>query len=108
VIRYAILYFVLLVVFLALIVGPVVAGKYIKFDVKIPMELLQPTGLNNNDTYYTPSSTRCAGGNVCPKGPGGPNGEEGIDGAAATTAAATTAAAATTDAAARLVRYLAF
>ena len=37
------------IIFLALIVGPIVAGKYLgKID--IPLDLLQPTGLNNNDT----------------------------------------------------------
>jgi len=43
---------VILVVFLALIVGPIVAGKQIKLDVgdMLPMEILQPTGYNNNNT----------------------------------------------------------
>ena len=54
VIRYAILYFVLLVVFLAITVGPGVGGKYIgtSFLPKLVTDqgLLQPTGLNNNDT----------------------------------------------------------
>jgi 1,3-beta-glucan synthase len=54
VIRYAILYFVLLIVFLAITVGPGVAGKYIgtKFlpEMLTKEGLLQPTGLNNNDT----------------------------------------------------------
>ena len=67
-IRYAILYFVLLVVFIALIVGPVVAGKYLKLNFKIPMDLLQPTGLNNNDTTTEVTGT-CVNG-ACP-GPGG-------------------------------------
>ncbi|KAK5152575.1 hypothetical protein LTR04_006365 [Oleoguttula sp. CCFEE 6159] len=49
VIRYAILYFVMLVIFIALIVGPIVAGKYLG-GISIPMNLLQPTGLNHNDT----------------------------------------------------------
>lgn len=38
------------IIFLALIVGPVFAGKYIKHLPSIPMQLLQPTGQNNNDT----------------------------------------------------------
>jgi len=50
VIRYAILYFVMLIVFLVLIIGPVIVRKYIKSLPSIPMELLQPTGQNNNDT----------------------------------------------------------
>ncbi|KAF2121974.1 1,3-beta-glucan synthase component-domain-containing protein [Lophiotrema nucula] len=68
VIRYAILYFVILVVFLALVVGPVVAGKYLNFGVSIPMDLLQPTGLNNNDT--TTSTTGTCRNGACPAGPG--------------------------------------
>ena len=58
VLRYAILYFVLLVVFVALIAGPIVAGKYIpdstfagiKKSLGDTMILFQPVGLNNNDT----------------------------------------------------------
>jgi 1,3-beta-glucan synthase len=73
VIRYAILYFVLLVIFIALIVGPVVAGKYLDFsNMGIPMQLLQPTGLNNNDTTAEVTG-RCINGN-CPAGPEGGGG----------------------------------
>ncbi|KAF2738311.1 hypothetical protein EJ04DRAFT_62231 [Polyplosphaeria fusca] len=68
VIRYAILYFVILVVFVALLAGPIVAGKYLPKMTSIPMDLLQPTGLNNNDTKTTPTGT-CLNG-PCP-GPGG-------------------------------------
>jgi 1,3-beta-glucan synthase len=55
VIRYAILYFVLFVVILALIVGPAVAGKYIPkslYDISLlkDNQLFQPTGLDNDDT----------------------------------------------------------
>jgi 1,3-beta-glucan synthase len=71
VIRYAILYFFLLVVFVAVMVGPVVAGKYVPSSLmtSIPMELVQPTGLNNNDTKETPTGD-CINGMKCP-GPGG-------------------------------------
>ena len=96
VIRYAILYFVLLVVFLALIIGPIVAGKYIKFNVNLPMEILQPTGFNNNDTK-TDTTGRCFNGMVCPKWG---------DGADATDAAE--APASTDDAARRFRRYMAY
>lgn len=51
--RYAVLYFVLLVLFLALIVGPIVAGKNILSESlinQIPQELFQPINQNNNDT----------------------------------------------------------
>ncbi|PGH04390.1 1,3-beta-glucan synthase component FKS1 [Blastomyces parvus] len=54
VIRFAILYFVMLVVFLALIIGPVVAAPHIG-KISLPglindLSLLQPTGQKNNDT----------------------------------------------------------
>jgi len=61
VIRYAILYFVMLIVFVVLIVGPLVAGKFIK-GVKIPMQLAQPTGLNRNDTLSSETGTAVATG----------------------------------------------
>ena len=49
--RYAILYFVMLVVFVGLIVGPIVAGKNIpKLDLLDSTNLLQPTGQDNDDT----------------------------------------------------------
>ena len=51
--RYAILYFALLILFMALLIGPIVAGSKILTDSltsNIPMELYQPVGLNNNDT----------------------------------------------------------
>ncbi|KAL2024990.1 hypothetical protein VTK56DRAFT_3689 [Thermocarpiscus australiensis] len=61
VIRYAILYFVMLVVFVALIVGPVVAGKFVPSSVFKSLSstnLVQPTGLDNNDTRgRTPTGT---------------------------------------------------
>ena len=50
VVRYAILYFVLLVLFVALIAGPLVAGKFLDmkdFGKQIPMNLMQP---NQNAT----------------------------------------------------------
>lgn len=50
VVRYAILYFVLLILFVALIAGPIVAGKFLdlkSFGKQIPMNLMQP---NQNAT----------------------------------------------------------
>ena len=41
----------MLIIFVALIAGPLVAGKYLPKSLSIPLELLQPTGLNNNDTF---------------------------------------------------------
>jgi 1,3-beta-glucan synthase len=52
--RYAVLYFVLLVVFLALLVGPLVAGKMILTDSlikSIPQKLMQPIHQDNNNTH---------------------------------------------------------
>ena len=37
------------IIFMALIVGPIVAGKALG-KLNIPLDLLQPTGQNNNDT----------------------------------------------------------
>jgi len=51
--RYAVLYFVMLVVFVGLIVGPLVAGKFVPSSVTRSLgstNLLQPTGLDNNNT----------------------------------------------------------
>lgn len=94
-IRYAILYFVLLVVFLALIVGPIVAGKQIKLSVTLPMELLQPTGYSNNDTSAEVTGT-CIQAN-CPPYQGG-DADSGSD----------TAEATSTEAARRFRRYMAY
>jgi len=51
--RYAVLYFALLILFIALLVGPIVAGSKIlspSLENKIPKQLFQPVGQNNNDT----------------------------------------------------------
>jgi len=70
VIRYAILYFVLLVVFLGLIIGPVIVGKQLKFPkLGLPMEIMQPTGYNNNNTQA--STTGECIRNPCPVFNGG-------------------------------------
>lgn len=58
VVRYAILYFTLLVVFIALIVGPIVAGKFIFPAIDsalsgLPFKLVQPTGLDRDYTNST-------------------------------------------------------
>lgn len=98
VIRYAILYFVLLVVFLALIVGPIVAGKQIKLNVSLPMELLQPTGYSNNDTSASNTGS-CIQANCPPYQAGDATGDSG-DSAEAT--------ATSTEAARRFRRYMAY
>lgn len=55
VIRFAILYFVMLVIFVALVAGPLVVRR-LNFKLpSIPMDLMQPINQDNNDTtsYYT-------------------------------------------------------
>lgn len=103
VIRYAILYFVLLVVFLALIVGPIVAGTKFKLDLpSLPMDILQPTGYSNNNTNALITGS-CIQDN-CPPYRGGPAKTGGADGTADSGGAA-----ATTDAAAKMFRrYMAY
>lgn len=57
--RYAILYFTLFIVFMALMIGPAVAGKYIPVDKFLgsftsgDMYLVQPNNLINNNTLNT-------------------------------------------------------
>jgi len=51
--RFALLYFVMLIVFLALLIAPIVAGNMITNltkGISIPMHLLQPINQSNNDT----------------------------------------------------------
>jgi 1,3-beta-glucan synthase len=100
-VRYAILYFVLLVVFLALIIGPIVAGNFVHFDLKdLPFEIMQPSGFSNNDTTNTPTGS-CIHGD-CPPYRGGITEGSGED-------AAPTDAQSTDDAARRLFRrYMAY
>ncbi|KAL8742726.1 MAG: hypothetical protein Q9190_004837 [Brigantiaea leucoxantha] len=71
VIRFAILYFIMLIIFVALIAGPlVVAGLKMKLP-DIPMSLLQPTGLNNNDTTSEKTGRVLHGGTAVATGGGG-------------------------------------
>lgn len=78
--RYAVLYFLLFIVFMALLIGPSFAGKAIPLDnikgslpdmVKL---LFQPTGLNNNDTIGTTETGRGAGALYTGKFPKAPTG----------------------------------
>ena len=50
VVRFAILYFIMFILFLVLIIGPIIVKKFIHFDLTIPLHLMQPTGQANNDT----------------------------------------------------------
>ena len=62
VIRYAILYFSMFVLFLVLIIGPVIAKKFIGNISLDVMELQQPSNWNNNDTSGSQTGTAVAGG----------------------------------------------
>jgi 1,3-beta-glucan synthase len=51
--RYSVLYFVMLVIFVALIAGPIAAGKYVPSSLTSSLKstnLVQPTGEDNDDT----------------------------------------------------------
>jgi len=59
------LYFILFVIFLALVVGPVIAGPKLKLttpDNALLQQLMQPTGFNNNDTISSLTGTALQGG----------------------------------------------
>ena len=53
----------MLVVFVCLIAGPIVAGRFLDLNsMNIPADLLQPTGQDNNDTSSSQTGTGAAGG----------------------------------------------
>lgn len=82
VIRFAILYFALFILFLVLMIGPVIVRQFISINLSIPLQLMQPTGQNNNDTSASATgSSLIAGGAAASAGGGG-------GGSVATTAAA--------------------
>ena len=76
------LYFFMFIIFLCLIVGPVVASRFLGKLPNIPMDLLQPTGLDNNDTTNSATGSALNGLGAAATGAA----------AAATTTAATTTA----------------
>ena len=49
------------VLFIVLIVGPIVASKFVSFKLDV-MELQQPSDWNNNDTSASDTGTAVAGG----------------------------------------------
>lgn len=70
VVRYAILYFVLLVLFLALLAGPAIIVSFVKdmppkaiTNVKFLSDsgLIQPAGYDNNNTNFEHTGTRRTG-----------------------------------------------
>ncbi|KAI4264526.1 MAG: hypothetical protein L6R42_000361 [Xanthoria sp. 1 TBL-2021] len=62
VIRFATLYFIMLILFVALLAGPLVVARLKISLPSIPMQLMQPTGLNNNDTLSSPTGRMKNGG----------------------------------------------
>jgi len=52
VVRYAIMYFSMFFLFLILIIGPIIASKFVSFSITL-MQLQQPSDWNNNDTIGT-------------------------------------------------------
>src|SRR5438045_6961161 len=68
VIRYAILYFLMLILFIALIAGPVIAGKFLTSLPQIPMNLQQPVKQDNNDTVGRPMTGLSGNGGAAATG----------------------------------------
>lgn len=62
VLRYAILYFSMFVLFIILMVGPVIAKKLIDIPKIDIMELQQPSDWNNNDTTNSQTGTALGSG----------------------------------------------
>jgi len=55
------MFFSLFILFIVLIVGPIIASRFLKTLPNIPDQLIQPTGLNNNDTTNSATGTAEAG-----------------------------------------------
>jgi 1,3-beta-glucan synthase len=56
------------VLFLVLVVGPVIVRNFVDINLSIPLELLQPTGQNNNDTSNSATGSSLIGTAVAPGG----------------------------------------
>jgi 1,3-beta-glucan synthase len=52
----------MLVMFIVLIAGPLIARRYLTGLPSIPMDLVQPTGQDNNDTSSSETGTALLGG----------------------------------------------
>jgi 1,3-beta-glucan synthase len=52
----------MLAIFIVLIAGPLIARRYLTGLPSIPMNLVQPTGQNNNDTSSSETGTALLGG----------------------------------------------
>lgn len=73
----------MLIVFIVLVIGPVIVRNYITNLPSIPLELLQPTGQDNNDTSNSATGTALVPGLVATATGG--SGSGGGSGSAATT-----------------------
>jgi 1,3-beta-glucan synthase len=80
VVRYAILYFFMFFLFLILIVGPAIVGRFVGDSLfgtssslagSIPLNLLQPATWNNNDTSNKHTGTVTQGGAAGPSSTAG-------------------------------------
>ena len=78
------LYFFMLIIFLCLIIGPIVASRFIKNLPKIPLDLMQPTGQHNNDTSSIITGARLNGAGGAETGSSGGSGAATSSGAAST------------------------
>lgn len=96
VIRFAVLYFILLISFVLLFFGPIIVANYVNLGTlgkSIPLDLMQPTGQDNNDTFssVTGSALGNFGGDAA-AATGDSNGGGGGGGGGGSSAAATTSA----------------
>ena len=89
VIRYASLYFFLLIVFILLFFGPLIVSRFIDLGSfgTIPLDLMQPTGQNNNDTFSSITGSALVNfGQGAAAATGGGGGGGGDDSAASSSA----------------------
>jgi len=87
VIRFAILYFAMFILFIVLVIGPVIVRNFITLNLTIPLELMQPTGQDNNDTSASATGSSLIPGAAAASGGAAAGGSAGT----ATKAAASSA-----------------
>lgn len=81
VIRFATLYFFLLIVFILLFFGPIIVSKFISIESiggSLPLDLMQPIGQNNNDTFSSVTGNALGnfGQDAAPTGGSGGGGDD--------------------------------
>jgi 1,3-beta-glucan synthase len=62
------------VLFLVLVIGPVIVRNFIAINLSIPLELMQPTGQNNNDTSNSATGSSLIGTGAAAGGGGNSGG----------------------------------